>query len=316
MVETLSLSNFAENNIVSSYTLAADAAAGQDQVTLLNVDGLSVNDYLVLSQNSDIAELVQVQSISGEVITLTANLTVQHRNHEQAQKLFGNQLQVYRAANVDGTVPDDSSFSTYGSPIDILPIQSATYFTDNSGGDEYWYKYVYYNSSTAKSTDISLAEAIRGGGWGDYCSIQDIREEAGLDRTKNLNVAEIAARRAAAQSKIKGALASAGYTMPLQTGAGVYFVPDHVSDITRRYAAGLVLQRNFGTTNPSSAKDGKSKCDGAMEDIAEIQMRDTMLLDSNEQVLAMTKLVDGWPDATTEDDGSTVGPLVTMSQKF
>lgn len=310
--QTFNVPNFLSNNIVTETELTADAASGQNQLTVLNTEGLADNDYLAISANNGISEIVQIQSISGLTITTVSNLTLNHKNHEKIKKLFGNQTQVYRAANVDGTIPDDTTFAALGSPVTIQPDQPYTQVTDSSGGDAYWYKFTYYNATSAAQTDLSEAEAVRGGGYGDYCSIQEIIDEAGLGDF-HLDPSKLAQYRVEAQSEVKGAMSSAGYTMPLQTTSGTYYVPDMITGVTKRLAAGFALVRNYGTVKPGSAKDGKAKIDDARALIAMIQLNDVVLLDTNEQQLAKQNLVGGWPDNTTVLNSDTDDSSITMS---
>jgi len=317
-IETLTLPNFSAINILEELELGADAAPAQAIAALINSQNASANDYLVLNPARETGEMRQILSISGNNVTLSSNLNLQHRNHERVIKLFGNQIRVYRALNIDGTPPADSVFTGNGvlGTVNLDVDQSFSYYTDNAGGSTYWYKFTYYNPTSSLETDISLSEAVRGGGWGHYVSIADIVDEAGLGKVQKLDDTQIAARRAEAESEIKGKLAAAGYLMPLQTQNGAFFTPPLIENIARLLTAGYFLSKNFGITKPGSSKDGKAKADLAMQKLAEIQLNDTVLLDSNEQPMAKTTLLDGWPDDTTMDNGVDVGPMVTMAKRF
>jgi hypothetical protein len=309
IVETLTIPNFSQNNVIEKLILSADAAANQAIINVLNSADIFSNDFLILSPGENTGEIHQINTNVSNVITFFDNLLLQHRVHESIIKVFGDKIQVYRAANVDGTVPPDSAFSVYGAVVPIIPNQPASYFTDTAGGINWWYKFAYYNSTSGALTDISFADAIRGGGYGNYCSISDILIKAGLDASST-DLSIVAKARSASQSEVKGSLSSAGYTMPLQTGGGILFVPDHIADITALLAAGILLFNNYSTTKPSAAKDGKAKMDEARQMIAKIQLRDTMLVDSNDQDLALAPLATGWPDNTT------CPPQATMDKIF
>lgn len=319
-IENLNLQNFSQDNVLWEFELAGDAAAAQAVIFLLNAANISDGDYLCLLPAEQTGELKQVNTggVSGQNVTFSSNLSLAHKNHERVVKLFGNQIRVYRAADVNGTPPPDSSFNP-GSPfatVTIDPTYPYTGYTDNNGGVGYWYKFTYYNPTSGKETDISLAEAVRGGGYGHYVSLEDIMVEAGLNDTRRLDRSQVAVRRDEAESEIKGALAAAGYIMPLQTGAGVLYVPTTVRTIARILTAGFVMLQNFGITKPGNSKNGQAKIDEARQMIAKIQLNDVVLLDSTEQMLAKPSLVDGWPDDTTTDDGVNVGPIVTLDKVF
>jgi hypothetical protein len=108
--------------------------------------------------------------------------------------------------------------------------------------------------------------------------------------------------------------------MPLQTGTGVSYTPPIIENIARLLAAGLIQMQDYGVTKPGGSKDGSEKMKEARAMLAEIQLRDTMLLDSNDQILGMSQLVTGWPNETTATigtDGVTPEPSVfTMSKVF
>ncbi len=55
--------------------LAADAAAGQNQVTLLNATGLQVGDTIILDDIDSATQTLTITGIAGNVLTLSGNLT-------------------------------------------------------------------------------------------------------------------------------------------------------------------------------------------------------------------------------------------------
>src|SRR5581483_4055470 len=128
----------------------------QAVITVINPQGVTDADYLVLAPGEENSEILQINSggISGLNITFTTNLLLQHRKGERVIKVYGNQVQAWRAVNVDGTIPSDSSFSTLGSPVNLDVDQPFVQVTDPAGGNGYWYKFAYYNSTTGTGTDI------------------------------------------------------------------------------------------------------------------------------------------------------------------
>lgn len=314
-VEILSLPNFDQANILEEMLLAADAAAAQAIITVINTNGGAVNDFLTLSPAGENGELKQIQSITAQAITLTNNLALQHRDHERVVKLFGDKLRIYRAPNVDGTPPAVGAFSLIGT-VDIDPDQPYTLYTDAAGGADFWYVFTYYNSQNSGETDLSLADPTRGGGYGHLVPLSEVRDEAGLAKAKDIDDTKLATRRDEAEDEVKGSLSAAGYTIPLQTVNGVPFVPPQVRGIARLLAAGLVLGKNFGTAKPSSSKDGASKQKAARDQLKAIGDGTVALLDTNGVQLAKPRLVSGYPDDTTKDDGIHVGPRATMQKVF
>lgn len=320
-IENLSLPNFSDNNIVEESILIGDVLAGVSLIALLNGAGFFANDYLCTNPEEPTGELSQIQAISGQNITMFSGYSIMHRSRERVVKLFGNQIKIYKTADVNGLPPADSAFlAGYLGVVSIDADSPFSYFTDTNGGIGYWYKFTYYNQTSLGETDISLSEPMRGGGFGHYVSLEDIRDEAGLEETRLLDDTQVAARREEAESEVKGKLAAAGYIMPLQTGLGVGYIPALVRTICRILAAGFILSQNFGTTKPDTAKDGAAKQKTAREMLAEIQLNDIVLLDANEKMLAKNYQVAGWPDNTTAfvgTDGITPEPSqITMSMRF
>lgn len=304
-IETLTLPNFADANILEYSELSADAAKDQAVIGLTNPNNIAALDYLVITPGTENGELRQINTggVTGSAITFSAALTLAHRNHEKVLKLFGNKIRVYRALNVDGYAPADSAFSVLGFSL-IDADQPNSSYTDSLGGADYWYKATYYNDQTGAETGLSKTEAVRGGGYGHYVGLDEICDEAGIDKSNNLDRTKVAQRREEAESEIKGALSSAGYTLPLQTSNAVSYTPPVIVGVARLLSAGLALQRNFGTTKPSSAKDGKAKCDSARDTLERIGKNKVVLLDITGVMLAKASLVDGWPDDTTADVGT------------
>ena len=107
--ETLSLPNFDSANIAEEFELSAEAAPSQAVITVINPNNALVHEYLCLLPGQETSEIKKIQSISGNNITFTSNLSFQHRGHERVVRLFGDQIRVYRAPNVDGR------------PLDICP---------------------------------------------------------------------------------------------------------------------------------------------------------------------------------------------------
>lgn len=320
-IETLTLPNFLDANILEELKLSADAAAAALSFSVFNPDNIAPADYVVLSPGLEKGELRKIDAggVTGNVVTTTLALSLQHRNGERVIKLYGNKIKVFRAPNVDGNVPADDQFTLLGS-VTIDADQPFSYYTDAAGGTGFWYKFVYFNDVTSGITDLSLSEAIRGGGYGHYVSLGEIKAEAGLDQNRRFDPSEVAQRRVEAESEVKGVLAAAGYILPLQMTSGAGFVPALISGVTRLLAAGLILQQNYGTTKVGDSKNGKLKSDAARATLDRIAKNKIVLLDSNEQMLSKPSLVSGWPDETTKDvgtDGVHGEPAkATMSKVF
>lgn len=316
MSEVVSMLNFEEINIVEETSFAADALAGATSVTVENGQNFFNLDYIVLDDGEQ-AELKQINGVvSGETVPISA-LQFPHKKYDKILKLRGNQLRIYRAANVDNTVPLDAAFSLL-TTIDIDVDQEYTDYLDTSGGSGYWYKYTYYNSQTSTETDLSLALAVRGGDYDRYVDVEDIRREAGLQNNREIDDTQIHIRRLHAEDRIKSALKKAGYALPLTNSAGQLYVPPVIENIARLLTAGYILQQDFGPT-AGSVERGKEKIDMALADLLKIEEGQLVLVDVDGSTLAQIESVSGWPDETTEDEGTNgIGEpfQFRMSDKF
>jgi len=299
----LKLNNFGPSNAVEKTYLNADAAAAAVGVTLKNAQSAAVNLYLLIGAPAqENTELRLITALSGVAATVAA-LDRAHNKYDDVTILAANKIQVYRAANVDGTVPDDGDFSTLGSPLDIDYDNLSTRYNDATGGSGYWYKYTYINSQTSAETDIAESEAVRGGSPNDYCTILDIQEEAGIEGNQYISEAYIAGQRTRAQSVINSALKGT-YTVPFTAP-----VPGVLERMTILLAAGYILKREFGEGAVGTNADGQAKIDEVMRTdpdnpgLLQQVLNGTLQLvdDVDGTTTATTQRVTGWPNSTTED---------------
>lgn len=321
MSEVLRVPNFSSINLLEQTTLDADALSGQNQITLLNQIGYTVgNKILVGIVGGETSEVQEINGIAGKLLTLTANLNNRHLKYEVVTLLVGDQVRLYRANNVDGSVPDDSLFVYTGISGSIRGGDTTTDLADPLGSSAYWYKTTYYNSVTGDETALVASVAVRGGNYGHLVSIESIRREAGLVDNQTLDDSIIAERRDQAESEIIGNLASAGYVIPLTASNGMPYVPPIVENIARLLAAGYLLEQEYGPTTDGDTKNGKQKIKQAQRLLDQIQNQNIVLLDPTGVMLYRASQVAGWPDNTTQfvgTDGVHGEPFVmTMSKRF
>ena len=298
MSASFKIDNFGSINLKEKSKLDAEAAAAATGLTLQSTQGYSTDDFMLIGlKGAEGTELKRIDSVTNDTaLVLTEGLDNPHGRFEDVVKLFGDQIQVYRAANVDGTQPADGSFSTVGSPISIDPDQMYSEFTDSSGGSDYWYKFVYKNSVSSDITALADSIAVRGGGISNYCSFDDIRNEAGFQNNPYITDAKISSKRAAAQSMIDSAL------------QGIYVVPFSkpinplIIEITTKLAAGYLLVQEYGGTSVRMRDDGQKKIDEAMALLARIDKRELTLTG----VTGVSQEISGsgvqsWPNADTAE---------------
>jgi hypothetical protein len=323
MAETFRIPNFSDLNVRASTQLTADALSAQDKVVVVNPGDFAHSDFVILGNDAgDNRELLVVDTVtsSTQTIKFTTNLTTNHKKFEKLTKLFGDQIKLYRAPNVTGLIPLDTAFALVGTPFDIDAAEALTMVTDSGGGSGFWYKFTYFNSLSSAETDLSLSSATRGGNWGHYCSIEDIRKESGMKDSPQVLDTQIAARREQAESEINGTLLACGYTLPLQMSNNQPFTPPLIQNVARLLSAGYVLIQDYGPISPASTKNGDQKVTQARDLLDKIQNRKVLLVDPNGNRLAVTERIKFWPDDSTAQvgtDGVTPEPrLFTIAKKF
>ena len=297
MSELLNPTNFDEINITERTKVDSDAAAGQKAITVKNIQGIDTDEYIVVGRvGQEQSELQQEASVSGSVLTLLANLDFAHKKGEELVVLAGNQIKIYRAPNVDDTPPDDSAFASIKT-LDIEADQLFTPYTDATGGSDFWYKKTYFNETTSVETDLANSVAQRGGDFGHYVTLVEIRKEAGFQNNFDIDDGKIDDRREDAESEVKGILHSTGYTLPLSDP-----IPKVVRNITRLLAAGYLLLEDYGVEADGTNKEGEKKLNLAEKMLEKIADKKIQLLNQYlETAASQSTSLGGWPDNTTKD---------------
>jgi hypothetical protein len=306
MSQTLRLTNFNSLNILEQTQLSAIVNAAATTLVVLNNRDFASGNYILLGvPSSKTSEIVSASGVSGATsITLSAGTTLIHNAYEPVIKLFGDKIRIYRAPNVDGSAPADAAFSLL-TTISIDPNDTTTSYTDASGGGDYWYKYTYYNSTSTQETDRTLAAAARGTFTVNYCSTDEIRQEAGFKYAAYIDDTTIDQKRTAAQDEINGTLSSF-YDVPFQPP-----IDSSLKNICITLAAGLLLVAQYSAVSAALTANGQAKIDSARVELEKLASKQRILVDKQGKALALsggTGGVDGWPNASTATtDGSSGG---------
>jgi hypothetical protein len=294
---TVQLDNYGSPNLLEKSLITADVAksASPVAVSLQNTQGISANDFIVLGRlGNEGTEKVTVNSVDSATQITVAALTLNHKAYESAMTIVGDQLKVYRASNVDGSQPADTSFVALTPTKAIDFDQLTTYFTDSAGGSDYWYKYVYYNSATTLETALANSSAVRGGGYGHYVSIDQIKREAGFQNNDNITGSMVDERRIQAEGVINDSL-SGMYGLPFSDP-----VPATIVRVAMLLAAGYLLKSQYDSfTVGSGDSEGDKKIKEGMELLAQVKSGQITLQDVSGSILKSSYSVVGWPDATT-----------------
>lgn len=309
--EIINIENFPESNIAERTILTADALSGQKIVTAENVDGLQSTDIVVVGlPGQENAEISNIDSISGLAVTMLANLALKHYRNEPLTKIRANQAKIYRAANVDGTVPDDADFSVIAT-IDLQADQLFTEYVTTTGGAGYWFKYTFYNSVSASETPIADAVAMRGGNYGAYATVEEARTEAGLQNNRWILDQTIQSKLTQSQSEVNGSLSIAGYTLPLET------VPEMIKNVTLLLTAGYLLTMDYGPEHTGTNKDGQLKLKMARDILTKIETGEMQLLDNTTQTpMAQSTGVRGYPDNTAATNTPSEAPMFSITDRL
>lgn len=296
MAQTLFLPNFAENNLVGTQVqLTAQANAGASTLVVDNAADFSTAYLLLGTPGDETTELLPNTNVtSGVSIPLISPTILQHLQYEPVQALFANKLKIYRATNVDGSQPADNLFTLLAT-ISIDPTGDSTEYNDAAGGGGFWYKYTYFNSTNNSESDLASATAVRGSFTVNYCSVDEIRREAGFKYAPYVTNDQIDEKRQAAQDEINGAL-DEFYQTPLQPPINSW-----LKQITIRLSAGYLRKAQYSQSSDAKL-NGQDMIDDAQLDLDKLITKERVLADKQGKSLAgsgSTGGVSGWPNATT-----------------
>jgi hypothetical protein len=309
--EILRLSNFDSVNQSARSEVASSASATQTIVTLQSVGGFVDEGFIVIAPATECAEIRQIDAINGNALTLKTALTFSHQPGTTVLQLMGDQLKVNRASNIDGSEPVDFTAhpeTSPSNPVTIQPDQRFTAVTDPDGGSGYWYKVTYLNSVTSTETDLSLSLAVRGGDYGHYASLEEIRDEAGFSLFDNVTDQQVSLARAKAESEINSVIASIGYTMPISVEVPL------LASITHLLAAGHLLNRSYGSGAEGTTKDGARLLKDGRDLLKQLMAGTLQLVDTAGNVLPNTANSSGQSSGSVE--GSCREPVFRMRDVF
>lgn len=303
MSTTLKIDNFASINVKERTSLAVDINAAATSLTLVNNNNIVASDYILVGRpGSETGEIRVAASVSGATILVTNAITLHHDAYEDVTALIGNQINIYRAPNTNNLQPADGTFTKLAT-VNIDPDQLSTTYTDANGGDGYWYKFTYFNQTNLAETSLSDSGAARGGGVGNYATLDDIRSAAGFEKNYNISDSYIDGFRRSAQDQVNGSLAGV-YVLPFTTPINGF-----INRITIQLAAGQIKLDQFGKNN----EEGQAMIDWAEAQLKSIRGGDLTLTDSTGAVLPQPggggtvpgggMGFSGYPNNKTQDDG-------------
>jgi hypothetical protein len=138
------------DDLVYSY-LSNNYISGASTLKVVSSYGFSSNDYLLLeSFGEEKAEIVQIDSISGNEFTLKNNTSFSHSETTSIYKILYNQVKFYR------TEEDSFNTDTLLDTVDINPQSYYTFHKDTVYDSGFGW-FVFYNSDTGQSSAPSNA---------------------------------------------------------------------------------------------------------------------------------------------------------------
>lgn len=284
MSTTLALESFNDINLRERSALTAAVEAGAETLLVESTQGYAEDEVIyvgVLGREG--CEKAVVASVDdATTLSLVAALGLAHGAYEPVTSVLGDSIHVYRAANVDGSVPADDAFSVLATR-QIDPDQLTTYYRDSTGSSSWWYRYTYYNAVSQEETSLTDSTPVRGDDFGHYASLSQIRSEAGFDGSFNLKDTTIDQQRRAAESEVNAKL-SAVYTVPFTAP-----VPAAVSSLTIKLAAAMLLVNQYG-----SAYEGRLKT--VRQELQAYADRASNITDEDGNELGTGGTVSGYPD--------------------
>jgi phage gp36-like protein len=273
------------------------------QVTVANTNGLANGDYVVIGdEGSERAEIVQIANLTPT--TFTATLVLDHKVDEPFTKYRYNKRKFYGSVTEAGTFTE---IIASGSPVQIQVDDPQGTYIEYSGGEGYiYFKSTYFNSSTSDETLLSEAIAVLADESIRYCSIHDIRDQAGLTMNPYITDGAIEIKRQEAESEVDSYL-SAMYLLPLTNSQGVKEVPKIVQYITTMLAAGFLDYKEFGADGQGVKWLGEAR--GMLKKLADGTMSLTDSLKQEFGTKTNTTGVNGYPLDSS-------GRMFTINQQF
>lgn len=287
------------------------ASASALTITVQRAEEYSANDFIRIGLlGGETAELRKISSIAGNVITLTVALSNSHAKGEEVVLMRYDQRKLYRE-----TAQDSAMYELVGSAKTIeVDNPNGTIFEDASGSSVLRYKCSYYNSETGEETSLTDSEAVYGGDSGEYCSIDEIRQECGITDNQFISDIIVIRARKRATDEINATLKKY-YTLPLSE------IPDIIEDAATLLSSGRIMTQQYNGTDDSIARIGREQLREGRDILTKIATMDIVLLDSDGDQLTRsdTGTISGWPLNTTKDldeeDGGG-GRMFTRLQEF
>lgn len=302
MITPIRIDNFPVEQIKAKtlIDITGGVAAGATSVQVQNTAGYLVGDHVLVGPlgSAQCEEVILAVAPPDATHLTVPALLFPHNEFEEVVAIKYDKIKIYTATALStGEVPPATSF-TLSNTLPITVNQQYTDYVDSAGNSSTWYAWTYVNSTTNAETNFNESErVVLGADDNEYCTIDDIRKQAGLEGNPWITDYEIALERSKAQEEIDSTLFSM-YDVPFAQP-----VPYIIQDVTIRLAAGRLLIKDYGTDSTGSSKDGDLLLKDARVDLQDINEREMVVLDADRQSLLAEESAGGvssWPNNTTQ----------------
>lgn len=293
--------------------LSANVSAGSNvTIPLYGNGGFAVGNYVCIGiPGSATAEIQQINSLPAASSIEVATLLYAHSSDEPIQVYRYNQRKFYGSLTLTGSYAE---LLSSGSPKSIaVNDPQGTYF-EYTGSDGFLYfKSTYYNSNTNEETDINDAIGVAGDQSTRYCSLYDIRFQAGMQDNPYVGDDQFEDYRTRAESTINSSL-YARYILPLENGTtNELEVPAIIKDCAVKLAAGYSDYREYGKTG-----EGVKWIAEAKSILRDIKTGVVRLIDSNFVEFELKEKTMGVQSNANQTNSNRQKdrPRFTMNQQF
>lgn len=284
--------------------LTADVSAGSGvTINLLSSGNFAVGEWIVIGQEgSETAELVQIASVPNAT-SITATTVLAHKKGEPIVKYRYNKRKFYGSLTSGGSYTE---LTSSGSPVAIRVNNPQGTLLEYTGVEGYiYFKSTYYRSDNLDETAIADAtetysdESLR------YCSLYEIRVQAGLTENPYIDDGRIEKKRIQAENEINSVLFRI-YTLPLTE------VPGLIKRICELLAAGYIDFEEYGPDGQGVKWLGEARglLKAIRDGLQHLVGADGTELPRN----SLTQGIQSYPDRV--DDNNGPAQFFKMGQKF
>lgn len=223
---------------VETTFLTADVAAGSN-ISLPVQSGINFanTDFVAIGlDGGEGSEIEQINAAVTNSAMQVATLKFAHKKGDPVVKYRYNKRKFYGAITATGSFTE---LTGDGSPKDIS-IEDMGVALEYTGTTYTYFKATYYNSQDTAETDIAQSTAVLADETKRYCSLYQIRKQAGLTNNPRISDGRVEEKRKQAENEINSLIFSR-YTLPLTE------IPDLINRLAYLLAAGYLDYEEYGS---------------------------------------------------------------------